>query len=76
MDFESEGFDTPAETGSQRLNRLIAKVNGHTHIYQFPDDDTDCALWMIREHVADGQLHPYAGLILLTMIGEMHEPGN
>lgn len=73
MDFETEGFDTPTEGGSLRLNRLIAKVDGHTHVYQFPDDDTDTAVWVIREHVADGRLHPYAGLILLTMIGELYE---
>lgn len=42
-------------------------------MYMFPDDETDGAVFAIREHVADGRLHPYAGLILLTMIGELHE---
>jgi hypothetical protein len=73
MDFESEGFDQETAGGSVRFNRLAAIVNGHTHVYQFPDDETDTAVWVIREHVADGRLHPYAGLILLTMIGELHE---
>lgn len=74
MDFEAEGFDQETESGGVRLNRLIAKVDGHTHVYQFPDDETDGAVFAIREHVADGRLHPYAGLILLTMIGELYEP--
>lgn len=73
MDFETEGFDQETEGGSLRLNRLIAKVDGHTHVYQFPDEETDSAVFAIREHVADGRLHPYAGLILLTMIGELYE---
>lgn len=48
----------------------MAKVNDETHMYIFPDEETDHALEMIRLHVAEGQLHPYAGLILMTMLGE------
>ena len=73
MYFESEGFDQETAGGSVRFNQLAAIVDGHTHVYQFPDDETDTAVWVIREHVADGRLHPYAGLILLTMIGELYE---
>ena len=74
MDIESTSWDQPTEDGGGRLNRLIAYVNGHTHIYQFPDDETPTAYEIIRQHVAEGQLHPYAGLVLITMLGGSDEP--
>jgi hypothetical protein len=48
-------------------------IDGHTHVYQYPDDEQERATWIIREHVADGRLHPYAGLMLLMMVGREDE---
>ena len=50
-----------------RYTRLIVKYNGHTHIYQFPDDEAPEAMEIIRLHVLEGQLHPYAGMVLMGM---------
>jgi hypothetical protein len=73
MDIESQTWDQPPESGGVRCNRLIAVIDGHTHIYQYPDDEQERATWIIREHVADGRLHPYAGLMLLMMVGRDDE---
>lgn len=43
------------------------KYNGETHIYQFPDDEFPDAMEIIRLHVLEGQLHPYAGMVLMGM---------
>jgi len=50
-----------------QYTRLIVKYNGHTHIYQFPDEETPDAMEIIRLHVLEGQLHPYAGMVLMGM---------
>jgi len=71
MDFKTRHLREETEGGSVRFNRLIATVNGHTHMYLFPDNETDNAMEMVRLHVAEGQLHPYAGLILISMMGEL-----
>lgn len=46
---------------------MIAKYDGHTHIYQYPPDDTDRAIRMIKLHAEEGQLHPYAALMLVNL---------
>lgn len=73
MDFESEDFDLPIEDGGVRLNRLTVIVGDHTHIYDFSDDQAGLLKNVIRRHIADNVLDPYAGYVLLTMIGEMDE---
>lgn len=42
-------------------------------MYEFPDDEADTACDVITRHVEEGQLHPYAGLILLQMVGDTNE---
>lgn len=54
--------------GFRRLTRLSAAYDGHTYVYQFADEDAERAGNMIRLHVEEGQLHPYAGLLLLRML--------
>lgn len=71
MDFETRPWRLPPESGGVRLTRLIAKVGEHTHMYVFPDEEFDDACEIITRHVESGQLHPYAGIVLLEMIGEM-----
>ena len=51
-----------------RYTRLIVTYNGETHIYQFPDDEAPDAAEIIRLHVLEGQLHPYAGMVLMGMV--------
>lgn len=52
------------------LNRLIARYGGHTYIYQYPSGLGWKARSMVKRHVEEGVLHPYAGLILMTMLGK------
>jgi hypothetical protein len=61
--------------GGDRL-RLTAKVGGHTYIYEYPPDETERVIDVIKEHVADGKLHPYAGLVLVTLGREFDESGD
>lgn len=70
MDYEPHGYGDDPGAGIRRTTRLIAKLSGHTHIYQFSDEDAERAREMIRLHVEEGQLHPYAGATLLRMIRE------
>jgi hypothetical protein len=37
-------------------------------MYIFADSEAPNALDMIRLHVMEGQLHPYAGMILMEMV--------
>jgi hypothetical protein len=46
-------------------------MEGHTHIYQYAPEDTGRAREMVKLHVEEGQLHPYAGLTLLRMMREV-----
>lgn len=46
---------------------MIAKYDGHTHIYQYSPDDTDRLVRMIKLHTEEGQLHPYAALMLVSL---------
>jgi len=68
MDFESSGFETDSKRGVRRISRAIAVYDGHTHIYQYPPDEADRARRMVKLHVEEGSLHPYAGLMLVSMI--------
>jgi hypothetical protein len=62
------GGEDYEEPGVRRINRIAAKYDGHTHIYQYPDELAWQALKMVRLHVEEGTLHPYAGLIVYGMI--------
>ena len=43
-------------------------------MYYYSDDDRPRVYRRIKRHVADGQLHPYVGLLLMALIrGEMDE---
>ncbi len=72
MDFEPYRFANDQESGVRRHHRLLASYDGETHIYQFPDEDAERAVDMVKVHVEEGQLHPYAGLILVQMIRRSH----
>lgn len=71
MDFESEGYGDYPESGFRRINRVIAKFDGETHIYQYPPEECERAVGVVKRHVEDGQLHPYAGIMLVKMIREV-----
>jgi hypothetical protein len=47
--------------------RLSVTVRGHTHLYIFPRHDKQKALSVIKQHAADGRLHPYVALMLLNL---------
>jgi hypothetical protein len=57
------------DTGVRHINRLLARYDGHTHIYQYPRGLAWKARAMVKTHVEEGTLHPYAGLILMAMLG-------
>jgi hypothetical protein len=69
MDFQR----TPNKPGTDADGRAIrfevlARYNGHTHMYRYPEADAFKATRMIKLHVEEGQLHPYAGLMLISMV--------
>jgi hypothetical protein len=37
-------------------------------MYIYPENETHKATRMIKLHVEEGQLHPYAGLMLISLI--------
>ena len=39
-------------------------------MYVFPQEDSPRAIDMVKLHVEEGQLHPYAGLMIVNMIRE------
>ena len=41
-------------------------------MYIYPESETSKAARMIRLHVEEGQLHPYAGLMLIAMVRGKH----
>jgi hypothetical protein len=45
-------------------------VHGKTHIYTYPDNESANIAEIIRLHAIEGQLHPYAALILMQMVNE------
>ena len=63
----SFGPTDDSDAGLRLVRRISAEYNGHTHLYQYSEDDTLEAIRMIRLHVEEGQLHPYAGLLLIRM---------
>lgn len=70
------GPDEPfgdSDRSSRTLVRIIAKMDGHTHIYQFPPDQSHRAATMIKLHVEEGSLHPYAGVMLIRMVRELDD---
>ena len=68
MDFTKKRWRDPrSEERGAAFTRLTVKYQGHTHIYQFPDDECPEAMEMIRLHVMEGQLHPAAGMVLRGM---------
>ena len=73
MDYQPYGYEDDPESGVRRLIRVSAKLDGHTHVYQFPPEEADRAVRMVKLHVEEGQVHPYAGLILVSMIREVGE---
>lgn len=70
MEFASDyGADPDDEKpGVQRLDCLVARYDGETHIYRFPRDLSWQARGMVKLHVEEGTLHPYAGLVLMSII--------
>jgi len=42
-------------------------VDGHTYIYEYPPEEIERAVAVIKGHVEEGRLHPYAGLLLVHM---------
>jgi hypothetical protein len=68
MDFESSGFGCDSDGGCQRINRAIAVYDGHTHVYQYSPELAHKAQVIVKLHVEEGKLHPYAGLMLVNMI--------
>ena len=71
MDYESEGYEDDPKPGFRRINRVIAKCNGETHIYSYYPRRTEDCVGMIKLHVEEGQLHPYAGIMLVKMVREV-----
>jgi hypothetical protein len=57
-----------SEDGSEYRFEVIARYDGHTHMYRYPESETSKATRMIKLHVEEGQLHPYAGLMLISMV--------
>lgn len=47
--------------------RLVARVAGHTYIYDFPPEETEHCMQVIRRHVSEGKLHPQVAMILMAM---------
>lgn len=55
----------------QQIGRITATIDGHTHIYRFPREESDFAVYTVKRHVEEGRLHPYAGLIICNMVREL-----
>lgn len=70
MDFRPQGYEEDAEPSVRRINRVIAKVDGETWVYQYPTNESNRAVAVIKDDVELGKLHPYAGLILVSMVRE------
>lgn len=75
MDNQSKRYEGYTEPGFRRLNRVIAKINGETHIYQYYPERTEECVGMVKLHVEEGQLHPYAGIMLVKMVREVNDDG-
>lgn len=57
------------------VGRIVCKIDGHTHIYQFPREESNLCVQTVKRHVCEGLLHPYAGLIICNMVREMERDG-
>jgi len=70
MEFVSDyGSDPDNEKpGVSKVNVLVARIDGETHLYRFPRELTWQARSMVKLHVEEGQLHPYAGLVLMSIL--------
>lgn len=55
---------------TDEIGCIVATLNGHTHMYRFPREETDFAVQTVKRHVCEGQLHPYAGLVIANMMRE------
>lgn len=71
MDYQPEGCKGDQESGFRRINRVVAKFDGETHIYQYAPEDTERAVSVVKMHVEEDRLHPYAGVMLIKMIREV-----
>ena len=71
MDHQPHGHESDPKSGVRRINRVIAKFDGETHIYQYPPEDTERAVRIVKLHVEEDRLHPYAGVMLIKMIREV-----
>lgn len=71
MDYQPDGHEQDQKSGFRRLNRVLARYDGETHIYQFPPEDTERAVRIVKRHVEEDRLHPYAGVMLIKMIREV-----
>ena len=76
MDYQSHRHEVGTGWGVRRIKRIVARLDGHTHIYQFPPDEAPQAERMIKLHVEEGQLHPYAGLLLVSMVRRSSDDGD
>lgn len=71
MDYRPNGYEDDSRTGLRRVNRVVAKFYGETHIYQYTPQRAQEAVGMVKLHVEEGQLHPYAGIMLVKMVREV-----
>ena len=69
MDFQraADKLGTNADGSIVRFE-VLARYDGHTHMYTYPEAEAHKATRMIKLHVEEGQLHPYAGLMLIAMV--------
>ena len=71
MDFDEAGCEGVKGGGVRFASRISATYDGHTHVYQYTDSERVNAAKMVKVHVEEGQLHPYAGLMILKMMREI-----
>jgi hypothetical protein len=76
MDYQSDGSEDDSGSGVRRLNRVIAVHEGHTYIYQYTPDESVRARQMVKLHVEEGTLHPYVGLMLVSLINKGARDGS
>lgn len=71
MDYQPEGYEDDTEPSLRRINRVVAKFDGETHIYQYPPEESERAVRIVKLHVEEDKLHPYVGVMLIKMIREV-----
>lgn len=72
MDYQQEGPEEDSQPGVRRIDRVVATFDGETHIYQYPPREWADAVRVVKAHVEEDRLHPYAGVMLIKMIREMN----